>query len=269
MENTTNMNTPEIKVNLMNEVQGSVVSNQMLNKVDDLTEAYRQIGKLEGKLIAAESNVQDTINRTDDELNEAKDFVQITFKDNSVKRLVYHNPYDFAIEHPESIQSVKIEKANLNQLADATVKSQAIKDVEEANQKVKDAKDKMDLMERTCKRNEKRATDEVDALRKTQKETLENAVKSATAREERQNRKDIAEYKLQIDALNKENDLQVEEKENLACERDIAIEAQAKHIRLLENRLTIKNEPITNVFKAIKARMGDWYFKNRINRLSV
>jgi len=249
----------------------SIVSDKMLNKVDDLTEANRMIGQLEGELKVANQAIDQALVDNERELEEASTQVDITVTNtgNSGGHRLERTPFGDIIHNitnnPSSIENLTIDKGDLNELADAAVKGQAKKDVDAAEKAKQDAEDKLKIVEKTAKRNEDRATKRLEEGQKELKKSIESAVERA----EKQSTREIADLALDVKALHKENTLLVDEKDVLAKERDLALEAMDAQIRLLKKKIEIIENPTSNLLKSIANRLGSYYFNRKINRLEA
>ena len=178
------------------------------------------------------------------------------------KEIIY-DPWGTALKNPSHIKIIKTDKTNLNKLADAGVKAQAIQDIKEAEEKAENAKVKLEKVEKSCKRDVELAQKMIKDSDKSRKEAIEKAVDNA----ERQNTRAIAEHKLTIKGLEKEADLLVDEKSNLAKERDLSLEAQSHKIRLLENAIEILKRTPQSILDSIKNRTSYWFYNRKITRL--
>lgn len=253
------------EVKLVNEVEGSILNNEVMGMIgssaDFAIDQAKQIGELKGELKVAEQLIDQGIVDAQKAVQEADTHLTVTVCNQGNK--VYDDYRGWMIE-PTLIKHIQLEKGDLNKIADTAVKAQALKDVEAADKKAEEAKDKMDIMEKTCKRNEERAKNNMEDYTKSAKETIQKAVDSA----EKQNVRNIASLEADKKALTKEADLLVDERDNMAVERDIALEAQEHQIRLLKNRINILTNGSKNILDHIKNRVNAWSYNRTIKRLS-
>lgn len=263
----------ENEIKLVNNVEGSIVSDKMLNKVNDLTEANRRIGQLEGELRVAELLVDQNIKETNNKLKEASKKVEVVLKDeaNTSRKLVgiarncFGDIVEYVENYPNEIQSVTIENEDLTKLADATVKADAELKVSEAEKIKKEAEKKVKTAEEKVEKSKEYWEKELKQYSKTER----NRIEAAVERVEKRNQHQIDELNLKVKTLEKETDLLVDKNINLTKERDLAIEAMDQQIKLLKNKIKILERPVKGTLAAIKRRMNMWYFNHRLQKVEM
>lgn len=254
----------EKEIKLVNNVEGSIVSDKMNDTLDmrasDMAEAGRLVGNLEGELKVANQLIEQNIKDTDRKLTEASNKVVLDVV--AEGNLVYD---DFRgwVKNPGYIKKMSISNANVYDLADAAVKSQALKDVEKANKDVEAIKEKMEAMEATHKRNEKRSQEQVNNAEKTKKKAIEDGIERA----EKQNIRTIGELNLEIKALNKEHDIMVDKFDLLEKERDLALEAQQADMAILQKKIDILEANKQDWKNKIANLFHSWKFRSRLNNI--
>jgi len=246
MENTTNM-VPVIKQ------EGTVLTDRSVDVIGtsmvEYAEAQKRIGELEGEV----RELNNMLDRSEKVIN-----VVVENKGNKV-----WNDWKGWIEDPSTIHHITFPEQDVNKLADAAVKAQALKDVEEANKKVETAELNLENQKEKVKAIEKRRVDEVARVQEDVKGKIELAVKKA----ERDNLSEIDRLSLQIQTLNHENDLMYDEKNNLLAERALIIEANEERVKLLEDRIKLLSTPKNDLLSKIKETFNSWAFNRRFKRL--
>ena len=255
------------EIRLVNNVEGSIVSDAMLNKVDVIQKQAVEIGQLKGDLRYANdfANLMDEDHAR--ELSEASTTVRVEFskdaKSNESRsmildmwgRLVYRTEND-----PQSIKSIVVDKIKLEELASAAAIGEAKKKEDAAQEKL----DKAEVIEKRAKDMDKLYRKDIEVIRKDQKNAIERAVEYS----EKKNVKEIKALELDIKALMTEADLLVDERSNLAKERDLAFETMDRQLNLYKNLIDILKRPAKTIVASINARLHNWYFTKRINRLN-
>lgn len=255
---------------LIAQTEGSVLSDTAVRTTAENLDIMRQqaqtIGELRGELKVAEELIDRANLDYEKDLDEAKKIVDIVIKSpGAVKQRtsVYHDPWggiiQSVVDDPANVEVVTKNIEDLKELADATVTAEAKLATDEAEKVKKDAEHTKKSAENLVKEAEKK----MDALRKKQIEVTQKAVDSA----ERDNLRSIADLKLEIQALQKEADLMLDEKRNLAKERDLALEAKEAQLNLYRNRLNILERSPKRVLESIKSKIYDGWFRRRIKRL--
>lgn len=249
MENTTNM-VPVIKQ------EGTVLTDRsmdvLLSGSQDLAEAHQQIGVLQGKLDVAEQKLE--------EATKANDVIHVAV---STENKVYKD-YRGWVNEPTEIRHITFPNDDITKIADAAVKAQALKDVEEANNKADEAKASVEAYKDRVKSIQERSDKELKKLKDEQKAEIEKAVKKA----ERSNLDNIADLEIKIKTLNHENDLMVDERVNLVIERNLLLEAKEKQLSLLKDRIKVLETPIKGLLAKATSLMDSWTFRNRIKRVN-
>lgn len=251
MENTTNM-VPVIKQ------EGTVLTDRsvdiLMSGSQDLADAYREIGKLQGKLDVAELKLHN--------LN-AEKAEHITVKVERDTTRIWDN-YKGWISNPAEVQWITMPNTDIDKIADVAVKAQALKDVEKATKNAEEAEAKAKRAGELLKSAQEKADKEVAKAKEEQKQKIEEAVR----REQRQDKSKIADLELQVKALNHENDLMLDERNNIIAERNLALEVKEKQIKLLEDRINVLSTTTDGLLNKIKDVTNSWNFIRRIKRIN-
>ena len=256
----------ENEIKLVNNVDGSVLSDKVVSsidkKVDTLNEAAVRIGQLEGELMVANQARIQQQNDTERMLEEAREHMSVSITTESNQ--VITDRWGDIIKNPSSINYIRVEKTKLNELADAGVKAQALKDVKVAEDKADDAKKKQEKAEKSAEQDVKLAQKIVKDSDKSRKEDIEKAVNQA----EKSNLRTIAEQKLNAKVLEKEADLLVDERLTIIKERDFAFEAQEAKLRMKDNLIDILQRDTKTIFESISNRIAYWNYSRKLHRLN-
>jgi hypothetical protein len=197
--------------------ENSIVSDKVMNKVDDLVEANRMIGQLEGEKTAMIAKAEAAEKEWSRKLEEAETIATVEFASGGgTSTTIGTDRWGYAIStttnNPQKVDSIKVNKGDLSDLADAAVKGQAKKDVEKAEKEAKAAKDALELMQKRAVKDQERHDKEINDAQKSLKKSIEAAVE----RETKQNKKEINELTLELKASKQEADLLVDERDNLS-----------------------------------------------------
>jgi hypothetical protein len=255
----------ENEIKLVSNVEGSVITDNVMESLDrrsaQMAEAGRKVGQLEGELEVAKQLLEQAIEEGEEKARKASEEVTVIVKSEGER---VYDLYEGWIKTPDNIKKViTTQKTDLDKLANAAVKAQAAKDVEEAEKKVKVLEEKVEAAKKAQIRSEETAAKMVKEVTDSQKKQIELAIEKA----ERQNLRTIADLKLEVKSLHKEADLMVDEKNNLARERDLALEVVDAQLRMRDNLIEILERDTKTILGSIQKRIAYWNYNRKIKRL--
>jgi HAMP domain-containing protein len=251
------------EIKLVNNVEGSVVSDKLLNRLDTPNAQAEQIGILKGELRVAEELMDRVLLDQQRELEEATKQVQVILAKEPKTRSVYTNPwedmlYNISGGNVKEVTTVNIDK--LSELADAIVKGDAKKEIEEMQQKLEKQKKEVEAADNRVK--------SIKEQMKQLEEATTERVSSAIERAERVNLRKIDDLTQEVKALQKENDLQLSKQDNLERERDLLIEAHQTEVNLLKKKINMLETPVKGVLDKAKNKFNDWAFRRQMKKIS-
>jgi len=251
---------------IINKIEGTVLSDKALDKVDVIREQAEEIGQLKGELEVASQEIFYIKKETDRQLEEAQKAVTVIIenegnfnsltnsKPQAIRTSTFHDPFgEMLSKLTNSIGKVKVTTKNIDDLpalADAIVKSDADKAVTAANKKADSAEKAKTAAEKDLKfyRDEEskvidKAIDRAERGNIKRIDTLELEVKASAATTE---------------ALKREHDVFIDE-------RDLAIEVMQHEVDVLKQRLTLKSLDPKTIIEKITNRMTSWFYSKKIN----
>lgn len=242
---------------LVQETNGSVVSDAAVNilqgEARNVAELSRKVGQLEGQLSVANSRAMDL----EQQLQNQEKQVTVTVRmdgDGSDNSVIKYDPWSRFWKTTTSSRKTayidKIKTINMDDLA--TLVNNAVKD--EADQLVKDA-------DKEIQKANKKAED-AEKILKTYKEDysnqlkqLDEKVKKAVERAEKNNLETINELKIEVSRKDKQLESNARELKLFVEERDLLLESMnveldflRKHVELLKTKPADLFNKLRNIF---------------------
>jgi len=244
----------ETKVKLVNEVEGSIVSDQMLNKVDDIADANLKIGQLQGEINVLSERNDALEEKLDAEKESNNKIVTVVVSDEyaydrSVKEALHDSAPDTFRKNitARGISKIVFDNKSIVDLANDATKALADKTMEEAKNVLAEVKTSKKSLEDSKK---KWMQDKIDFEKKVFK-NLQHEI-------------DEAQYENLQTIKNLKNDIKVSKEEislidmalhNAQIEQEINMEAMTQKLNLYKSKIVMLSLPRKDRLKAILTKM--------------
>ncbi len=238
---------------IVNKIEGTILSDAALAKVDTIEQLAEKNGRLKGELTVALNELGYQEKETKRKLDEAEKKVTITVKEeDSDTRSILCDPFAMALSQLSTARAIKVVTKNIEdlpELADAIIKGEAEQKVKDAEKRAKDAE-----------KDGRKAVLELEKYNKEEKERTEKAIDSA----ERKNLKEIKGLTI----LNKVNERQLEannlEVQLLKEERDLAFEAMQHEIVVLKKKIELASIKSKNLVEGVVNRITSYFYSRKM-----
>lgn len=248
MENTTEA--------VVTKMTGSLVSDNVVNKVDKMVEMSAEIGRLQGE----NSKLLADLDRLELELDNKDKKVTVILKDNLTTNAKY-DPWNGSLRIIENSHLHKVETVNVDDLqllANATIKA-------EANERVKQAEDKANEAKKESKESKeilKKYKEQSEKERKNLQKNIDEAVERA----EKTNLRKINSLENEIKIKDKNAELAKIDLENMILERDIIVEEMENTINILNERIRLLSEKPSSLVNKALAYIKDYWYTKKLKR---